>query len=542
MTKKLFKSLQSNQTVLFPENILDRIPDNHPVLVVNEIVDKLNIDNLLSHYKGGGASSFHPRMLLKILFYAYLCNIYSCRKIAQALDENIYFMWISGNSRPNFRTINRFRGGRLKEDIKSLFAQIVVMLNDIGHLSLDVQYIDGTKIESASNKYTFVWRGSVEKYKDKLEVKIRQILSNIDSHIEQDAQADRLKDSQPKPINSDELKEKVSQLNSKIKEFNKSQQKQIKQLQEDCLPRLRKYENQLGILDQRNSYSKTDQSATFMRMKEDHMMNGQLKPAYNIQIATNNQFITNIGIYQRAGDTATLIDFLKNFKETYNRQSSIVVADSGYGSQQNYEYMQESEILAYVKYNTFHKEQKRAWKKDPFAVRNLFYNSPKDYFICPMGQKMSFIGKRNKKTELGYHFVVSAYRAINCQGCPLRGLCHKSKENREIEVNHQLNEYRLQARDRLLSPQGVYHRGKRCIEPEAVFGQIKSNSGFNRFKLRGLDKVYTEFTLAAIAHNIRKLARKLAKFFFCRSNSRKDSYYQGFSPINYPNQKMKLAA
>jgi hypothetical protein len=416
-------------------------------------------------------------------------------------------MWLSGNSLPDFRTINRFRGENLKEDIKSLFTQIVLLLQEAGYVSLDVQYIDGTKIESASNKYTFVWRGSVEKYKAKLEDKIRSVLSLVDEHIEQDKQEDNSVEN-PKPIDSDLLREKVKELNSRLDRMDKIERKQVKQLQEDYLPRLEKYEEQLEKLGERNSYSKTDESATFMRMKEDHMKNGQLKPAYNVQIATEEQFITNIGIYQRAGDTATLPSFLEDFEKSYNKQSQTVVADAGYGSEQNYEWMEENQIQAYVKYNYFHKEQKRAWKKNPFDVQNLLYNKDKDFFICPMGQKLMNIGTKKNKSDLGYISTVTRYQAQNCQGCPLRSLCHKAKENRIIEVNYKLNEYKRKARERLTSEQGIYHRGKRCIEPEAVFGQIKHNSQFNRFRLRSLQKVNIEFTLVAIAHNLRKLAKK----------------------------------
>lgn len=356
MTKIIFKDLSSNQSVLFPTNLLERIPENHLVLIVNQVVDGLNIDCLLSRYKGGGTSAYHPRMLLKVLFYAYLCNIYSCRKIATALQENIYFMWLSGNSTPDFRTINRFRGESLKEDIKELFTGIVLLLQQAGYLSLDIQYIDGTKIESASNKYTFVWRGSVEKYKSKLEEKIHVVLSLVDKHIEQDKKEENFTES-PKPIDSDLLRSKVKELNSRLDKMDKIERKQVKQLQEDYLPRLQKYESQLEKLVDRNSYSKTDEDATFMRMKEDHMKNGQLKPAYNVQIATEEQFITNLGIYQRAGDTATLPSFLEDFQSSYHKQSSIVVADAGYGSEQNYEFMEDSHIEAYVKYNYFHKRR-----------------------------------------------------------------------------------------------------------------------------------------------------------------------------------------
>lgn len=498
-----FKTLSCNQIVLFPSNISERIPCNHPVRLVNQVVDLLNIDCLFSKYKGGGTTAYHPRMMLKVLFYSYLSNIYSCRKIEKALQENIYFMWLSGDSTPDFHTINYFRGTRLKEDIKDLFSQIVILLNDVGYLSLDVQYIDGTKIESASNRYTFVWRGSVEKNKIKLEEKIRSLLSLVDEHIEQDKE-----ESCPKElasIHSDLLKDKVKELNSRL---DKMEAKQVKKLQDEYLPRLQNYENQLQILGDRKSYSKTDEDATFMRMKEDHMKNGQLKPAYNVQIATQEQFITNVGIYQRGGDTATLPSFLEDFEESYNKQSKTVVADAGYGSEQNYEFMDNKEIESYVKYNYFHKEQKRKFKKDAFNPYNLFYNKEYDFYICPMGQKLINTGSSKRKSDLGYISIVNHYQAQNCQGCTLRGLCHKSKYNRMIEVNHKLNRCKQKNKERLMSEKGIYHRGKRCIEPEAVFAQIKWNNKFNRFTLRGLEKVNIEFTLIAIAHNLRKWTKK----------------------------------
>lgn len=208
--------------------------------------------------------------------------------------------------------------------------------------------------------------------------------------------------------------------------------------------------------------------------------------------------------------TATLPSFLKDFKNDYNKHSKIVVADAGYGSEQNYEFMEDNQMEAFVKYNYFHKEQKRAWKKNPFAVQNLFYNKDKDFFICPMGQHMINIGQKKNKSDLGYISTITRYQAQNCNSCPLRCLCHKSMTNRTIEVNYKLDQYKKQARERLLSEQGIYHRGKRCIEPEVVFAQIKYNHQFNRFRLSGLQKVNIEFTLVAITHNLRKWAGKLA--------------------------------
>lgn len=505
-----FKELTAHQVVLFPGNIGDKIPSTHPVRIVNQIVDELNIDDILSSYKGGGTSSFHPRMMIKVLFYSYFCNIYSCRKIAQALEENIYFMWLSGNSTPDFRTINDFRGKRLKDKIQKLFAEMVRLMSELGYVSLDIQFVDGTKIESASNKYTFVWKGSVEKNKAKLEEKIKGVLSSISESIKEDKQESK-REEVIKEVPVSELKQKIKEINERLSELSKKQKKEVKKLEEQDLPRLAKYEEQLEQLGDRNSCSKTDTDATFMRMKDDHMKNGQLKPAYNFQISTENQFITNYSIHQRPGDTATLIPHLEQFKQHYQKKSGKVVADAGYGSEQNYEYMEESNIEAFVKYNYFHKEQKKKFKNNIFHPENLFYNAEKDYFICPMGQKMTRVREYKKRSDLGYLSQVSVYQAQRCQECPLRGMCHKSDSNRRIEVNHKLKKFKAQAREKLLSEEGIKLRGQRAIEPEAVFGQLKGNNSFNRLRLRSLRKVDVDLGLASIAHNLRKMAKKIAK-------------------------------
>lgn len=508
LSKVRFKEITSQQTVLFPSNISDKIAANHPIRIVNHIVDQLNIDDILSDYKGGGTSSYHPRMMIKVLFYSYFCNIYSCRKIEKLLHENIYFMWLSGNNTPNFRTINDFRGKRLKHKIQSLFSELVRLMAELGYVSLDVQYVDGTKIEASSNKYSFVWRGSVEKYKSKLEDKIKSILKDIDKATEEDTQApDR---EERKEINSQELEEKIASLNKRLTAPNKQQKKALKQLKQEALPKLQKYEQQLATLGDRNSYSKTDPDATFMRMKEDHMKNGQLKPAYNIQISTEDQFLTNFSMHQRPGDTATLKPHLEQFKDHYKKQSNTVVADAGYGSEQNYEYAENENVEAYIKYNYFHAEQKKKYKQNPFLSSNLYYNAEQDFIICPIGQKMYCAGTQKRTSSLAYESTVHVYQAQNCKGCPMRSLCHKSKENRKIELNLKLLKYRKQAREKLMSEQGLYYRSKRPIEPEAVFGQIKFNNKFNRFTLKGLEKVEIEFGLVAISHNLRKIVQSMA--------------------------------
>jgi len=509
MAKVVFKDLSGAQPTLFPQNILDKIAPNHPVRLVNEVVDNLEISNLIAQYKGGGTSSFHPRMMLKVLFYSYLSNIYSCRKIERALQENIHFMWLSGCSTPDFRTINYFRGKRLQDEIHKLFAEVVRLLQELNYVSLDIQYIDGTKIEAAANKYTFVWRGSVEKNKEKLERKIKSVIQDIEDQTKEDDKT-ILQDNSPQAIDSKLIKEKLSQLNARLKESDKKAKKKLAELQQEYLPRLEKYENQLDTFENRNSYSKTDTDATFMRMKEDHMKNGQLKPAYNPQISTENQFITHYSIHRTPGDTTTLKHHLESFEQLHNKQSKTVVADAGYGSEENYEFLEKNDIEAFVKYNYFHMEQKRKFKNNIFLPQNLYYNSEQDYFVCPMGQHLTKKGVGTRISDNGYKSNVSYYQAVNCNGCPFRGQCHKAKGNRTLEVNFRLKELKEKAKELLMSEEGLYHRSRRPIEPEAVFGQLKSNNKFNRFTLRGLSKVNIEFGLMAIGHNLRKLAAKAA--------------------------------
>ncbi|WP_338812820.1 IS1182 family transposase (plasmid) [Bernardetia sp. Wsw4-3y2] len=556
MAKVVFKNQSGKQPELFPVNIFDKIPAHHPVRLVEKVVDSLDISDLISQYKGGGCSAYHPRMLVKVLFYSYLSNIYSCRKIAKALGENIHFMYLSGNSTPDFRTINDFRGKILKAHIHRLFGEVVKMLVEMGYVSLDVQYIDGTKIEACSNRYTFVWRGSIEKNKEKLETKVNKILSDIESSIQSDNQEEN-KEEVSTPLDSELLKEKLAQINKKLKEPSKQQARELKKMQDEYLPRLSKYEESLKILGCRNSYSKTDTDATFMRMKEDHMKNGQLKPTYNAQVSTENQFITHVSIHQTAGDTTTLSSHLEGFENQYNKQSKEVVADAGYGSEENYELLEKKEITAYVKYNYFHKEQKRKMKNNPFLVQNLFYNKELDFYVCPMGQRMKKIRDGKRTSSNGYESQVSYYQAKRCQDCPLRNLCHKAEGNRIIQVNHRLNQLKEKARNLLTSEKGLEQRSKRPIEVEAVFGHLKYNNKFNRFTFKGLAKVEMEFLLMALGHNFRKMVAKTADklkntfnskkssfctFFYTQKNHQKTKFVCIIKKINQKEELQKIAA
>lgn len=535
MAKLAIKSDNRKQNLLLPPSLDELVPENHMVRVVDAVIDRLDISDILSTYRGGGNSAFNPKMMLKVLVFAYLSNVYSSRRIEELLKRDIYFMWLAGMKRPDFRTINYYRGKRLKEGFDAVFTQVVRLLHEEGFVSLKVQYIDGTKIESVANKYTFVWRGSVEKYDARLKAKTEALLRQI----EQNHAIENQENPVPEELTAEEVTKRVERIKEKVDAENlgKEERKALKQIETDSVPRMNRYRGQLETMGPRNSYSKTDPDATFMRMKEDAMLNGQLKPGYNVQISTENQFITNFGIYQRPTDTLTMISYLESFKARYGMQSEEIVADSGYGSEENYEYMFSNGMTPYVKYNMFHIEQRRGYRNNPFRVSNLFYNPDDDFYVCPMGQKLKFIRQEKRYTASGYQQTVSVYRASRCEGCPLRGQCHKSKRDRQIEVNHTLDDYKARARELLTSEQGIKHRSNRPIEPEAVFGQIKECGRFRRLRLKGLTGAKIDFGLKALAHNLRKLAQSWAKssFFdkFLSSGTAKQLYtspYISFYP------------
>lgn len=516
-TKLHTKSYNNNDSLFFLLNPNEDISENDPVRIVDAVVESLDLSEFKKLYREKGRCAYHPKMMLKIILYAYMNNIYSCRKIEKAVQRDIHYIWLAAQERPDFVTINRFRN-RVKSEINNIFTQTVLVLAERGFITLDVEYIDGTKIESKANKYTFVWRKTVEKNRAKLQEKIRVLLGRIDDVIAQDKAAESEKveftpETQTSLISDlqDSLAAESEPSGKEQKKQMREKKKQIKEL-EKHRDKLNEYDGRLEQMGDRNSMSKTDPDATFMRMKEDAMNNGQTKPGYNLQISAENQLITDFALFPNPTDTLTLIPFFNSFLDRYGHLPSVAVADSGYGSEENYRFMDEAGMEAYVKYNRFHLEQRPRYKPNPFHHDNFHYNADEDYYVCPMGQHMTRIGTAHSKTASGYRSENARYRAQNCKGCPLRCMCYKAKGDRRIiEVNHRLNKYKKKARELLTSEDGLKHRGRRCIEPEAVFGQMKFNMAYRRFRHFGKDKVTMDFAFFAIAFNIKKMCSKIAK-------------------------------
>ncbi len=495
-----------------PMDLQEDIPENHLIRVVNDAVNRLDDKIFASAYPGGGRDSYHPKMLTKVIIYAYTQRIYSSRQIAKAVRENIMFMWVAGRQRPDHRTINRFRSERMKEVLESVFTAVLQFLVEENYVKLEHYFIDGTKVEANANRYTFVWGKAVVKHKMKLQEKVQALFATIDETEKQEDQEHGGKDlselGEAAEITGEKLEKVVKKLEDQLKETpqDKPLKKAVRQIRKDLLPRLYKYEKQQQILGDRNSFSKTDHDATFMRMKEDHMRNGQLKPGYNVQIGTENQFIVGYSLHQRPTDTRCLKPHLDKVKHALGKVPQTIIADAGYGGEENYAYLEELKVDALVKYSTYHREKSKSWSKDISKIDNWTYDETEDTWTCAAGRKLVFRYESKQKTESGYEIQHRHYRSLSCEDCPLKPSCTKAVGNREIQVSLRYMRYKQQMKEKLRSEEGYKLSVRRMIEPESVFGQMKNNRGFRRFLLRGLPKVSLEVGWLSLAHNLLKKA------------------------------------
>ena len=527
MSKKtaVFKPDRQHQTWLFPPSLSEMIPAEHKVRLINSIIDGMNIDSILSTYKGGGTSAYPPRLLLKILVYGYSERIYSSRKLEASCKENVCFMWLTGMMQPDHGTINIFRRHRLGQTVKDVFAHVLLALYERGYVKLEDYYLDGTTMESVAGRYTYVWRTNVDRYKKSLLNKIALIVSQLDELCER---ADEDEESKSGPSDGEQLsdseavREAIGRLNNALlaresdsvgdaKELKKAKTK-LNNLENKQLAKLKEYERQQEILGSRSSYSKTDEDATFMKTKDDHFKKAQAKPGYNVQVGTENHFVINWTMHQTPSDSVCFVPHMEDTKATLESIGLTLpdsaTADGAYGSEENYTYCDNKGVEAFLKYPGYYKESKGTLKHK-FAASQLYYNEEQNILICPMGQRMTCRSEKEDKTKSGFEFTINEYEAINCVGCPMRGACNKAKGNRVVSMSVQGRKYRKAARNRLATEEGVEKKKRRNIEVEGFFGNLKANLGVRRFTLKGVEGTNIEMGLLSIATNLRRMHKML---------------------------------
>lgn len=541
-SEPVFKPYNQHQLMLLPPSLEELIPPHHLVRVINKVVEKLDIRPILSTYKGGGTSSYHPLMLLKVVLYAYVEGIYTPRRIAKALRENVNFMWLSGMNSPDFRTLNNFRSGRLKEHIDSIFASLLLLLIEEGYVDLEQYFVDGSKFMANAGRYSYVWKKNVKRYKKKVLEKIEAILAQIDRSIAEEnrryGEKDLPETGEHAQMDSRRLEETVSEMSRELQQIDSPQEEErdsesgssdridhrlqecenrlqdmeegpqkrksislLRQVRGKLLPRLRHYEHQEQILGNRNSYSKSDEGASFFRYWGDVLL-----PSYNILMSSQNQFILNYSVHQNFADNVCFIDHMNKFYHLNSAKPGAVIADAGFGSEENYRHLQEQGIEGYLKFPGFDKKRSSR-KSNPYRRDNFTYDEERDIFICPEGRELHFIGKRERKNATGYIRQIHQYRCVSCEGCAVRRQCAGEYVNRTVEISPPLERYRRQAREQLTTEKGRQLLRRRGAEIEAIFGQIKHNRNYSRFLLRGPQKVNIEVGLLSIAHNIAKIFR-----------------------------------
>ena len=256
--KITYKPYNQNEQWLLPPSLDELVPENHFVRTVSKTVDELDIEKIFAKKtKGGGASRYHPVMLMKVMIYCYMTGIYSSRQIAKQCRENVNVMWLTGFQKPDFRTINTFRSEKLKDSIEEIFVATVKLLNKKGYVSLEKYFVDGTKIESAANKYTFVWKKAVEKNEKKLDEKLKVFLKDVEeiTHKENKVYGDKdlAELGEDITVTSEEIKAAAAKINERLAEINdlddeatKAVKKKLKKakglIEKDYLPRKEKYE------------------------------------------------------------------------------------------------------------------------------------------------------------------------------------------------------------------------------------------------------------------------------------------------------------
>ena len=512
MANPVFKPCMQHQMMLLPPDLSDLIPQNSMARLVDGLIDGMDRSLLTSLYPGGGASAYDPAMMLKVILLAYANGIYSSRKIAQATRENINFMWICGMHPLEHSTVNRFRTDRIRPVFEEIFTDVVLVLAEEGHITLDTYFLDGTKMEANANRYSFVWKRKVDNYRDTLRARVHAHLEAID---EMEDGEEALAPEEPAEIDAEKIREAAERINARLRakkergEKAPELKKAARAMEKEYLPRMERYEHQQEVLAGRGSCSKTDEDATFMRMKDDHMKNGQLKAAYNVQIGTENQFVIASTVHRHRHDTACTIEHLEHVKHLLGHLPENIVADAGYGSEETYAYLEGEGVRALVKHPDFLKDCKAKRRgADEMEVANWPYDAASDTYTCPEGRMLHFRREDRRSSDRGFEVVARSYICADCSACSRRQRCTKSVRadwRKIITVDRRLEEYKRRANELLHSEDGSRLRKRRGTDVETVFGDIKRNLGFDRFTLRGLEKVNHEWHLVAAGHNIRKL-------------------------------------
>ena len=506
--------------LFLPINFEMNIPADDSVRLLSNVLEELDYTELYRAYsRKEKNNAVSPKNLFKVLVYAYMCNLHSTRQIETACKRDINFMYLlEGAKAPDHNTIARFRSTRLEGIVEGLFNQVVHLLKDYGELSCENLFVDGTKIEANANKYTFVWKKTILKNQTKLQDRMHKELPALlakygfKMYLAEEIKAKRLKKFIGKLNKIKTSVVFVSGTGKRKTDFQRDYE-----LLMDWYDKEKKYEYYLRRMKDRNSLSKTDESATFMHLKEDHMRNSQLKPAYNVQIAVDAEYIVATEIFNDRTDVNTFVPFMEKIKNQLGIKYMYPTADAGYESEENYTYFENNGQKPCIKPANYEQTKTRKYKNDIGRAENMQYDENTDTYICHYGKKLVNVGVRKTKTSSGYISEKTMYQCESCEGCPHKAQCIKhnarcntplEERTKRFELSKTFKKQREEMLKRITTKQGILLRTNRSIQVEGAFGVLKEDMGFRRFLTRGTTNVRTEILILCFAYNIQKLHNK----------------------------------
>ena len=542
------------------------LPDDDPVFTLKKVMEEMDFTALLAQYSGKGKHGFNPIMKYGVLTYANMRGIREIDRIVELCKRDLAFIWLSQGTQPKRDAFYDFINKKLTPEIlDDLNYQLLRRLKKEGLITLESLFIDGTKIEANANRYTFVWRGTLNyhlvgllanidvlyhKYNTLLEdngysekyglgnamMFIIEGIDKVRTVIEKNRKRKLTKHKKLpnntiieidncSPLDMLKLQKNLMTIaeNEEIKfVYGKGKKKsEIQQLYEEldaCGTKLMEYKECFEVMGkERNSYSKTDLAATFMRMKDDHMMNGQLKAAYNVQIAVENYFIVHTYVSNDRTDYNTLIPVVQKHLHTFGEALKEVTADSGYCSEKNLLFLKEHSIESYIKLQDHEQRKTRAYKENIGKYYNMTTQIFEDehFYICHDGRELRHIRTEEKEMD-GYTQTLEVYGCADCSGCEHKSRClykynpeKDTDKNKVMKINERWEALKERSHANIQSEKGILNRQIRSIQTEGHFGDIKENDDFRRFNHRTADKVYKEFMLYAIGRNINKYHRFL---------------------------------
>ena len=488
-----------------------------PVLTFDRFMEGIDLKKYLKSIPKHctGRLRYNPVNMLKTVLFGFMSEGYiSLRQLEDSCRVNLRFMYLMDNETPSYRTFGYFINEVLTDQIEEIFRDINARIFEEEHVDLQHIYIDGSKFEANANKYSWVWKKATEKSRYRLFAKITALLEEINETL----RVSGFKLS----TNTEYAPEQMDQITQKYAEFmnvresqfvhGKGHHKSAVQRQYEKLrqysAKLREYVEKIEICgEDRNSYSKTDHSATFMRIKTDYMGNDQLLPAYNVQFGVADEYIAVADVNQYRSDMDCFVPLMEKFHEMYGFYPRYPIADAGYGSYNNYIYCEQHGMEKYMKFPMYRKEtEDRKYREDPFRSTN-FRIGEDGAMYCPNGKAFVF---RYRKPVRGnrYGRQEEIYECEDCSGCPYAAQCKRGGINRTVRINRELTSMHEEVIENLESIHGSLLRMNRSIQAEGTFGIMKNDRWYKRIVRRGIKTVRLEIFLVSIGHNLYKYHNK----------------------------------